>query len=46
MLRLDTRSDLVEARALYVRHGFAEIPAYNDNPYAQHWYEKPLPDRA
>lgn len=42
VLRLDTRSDLVEARALYSRHGFAEIPAYNDNPYAQHWYEKRL----
>jgi GNAT superfamily N-acetyltransferase len=42
VLRLDTRSDLVEARALYVRHGFVEIPAYNDGPYAEHWYEKRL----
>lgn len=41
-LRLDTRSDLVEARTLYVRHGFVEIPDYNGNPYAQHWYEKRL----
>jgi GNAT superfamily N-acetyltransferase len=41
-LRLDTRSDLVEARALYARHGFVEIPAYNDGPYAEHWYEKSL----
>ncbi|SCF20320.1 GNAT family N-acetyltransferase [Micromonospora mirobrigensis] len=41
-IRLDTRSDLVEARALYARHGYAEIPAFNDGPYAQHWFEKPL----
>ena len=45
-LRLDTRADLVEARALYVRHGFTEIPDYNGNPYAQHWYEKWLPEAA
>jgi GNAT superfamily N-acetyltransferase len=42
-LRLDTRGDLVEARTLYTRHGFDEIPDYNGNPYAQHWYEKRLP---
>ncbi|MFD5887850.1 GNAT family N-acetyltransferase [Streptomyces sp. NPDC060334] len=41
-VRLDTRSDLVEARALYSRHGYAEIPAYNSGPYAEHWFEKPL----
>ncbi|MGW6981885.1 GNAT family N-acetyltransferase [Streptomyces sp. NPDC054932] len=41
-VRLDTRSDLVEARALYARHGYAEIPAYNSGPYAQHWFEKLL----
>ncbi|MEU9000469.1 GNAT family N-acetyltransferase [Streptomyces sp. NPDC048551] len=41
-VRLDTRSDLVEARALYARHGYHEIPAYNSGPYAQHWFEKPL----
>jgi GNAT superfamily N-acetyltransferase len=42
-LRLDTRTDLVEARALYARSGFVEIPAYNEGPYAQHWFEKRLP---
>ncbi|MFJ8018112.1 GNAT family N-acetyltransferase [Streptomyces sp. NPDC096339] len=41
-VRLDTRSDLVEARALYARHGYREIPAYNDGPYAEHWFEKRL----
>ncbi|MER7764251.1 GNAT family N-acetyltransferase [Streptomyces sp. NPDC097619] len=41
-IRLDTRTDLVEARALYARHGYREIPAYNAGPYAQHWFEKPV----
>ncbi|MFF5702954.1 GNAT family N-acetyltransferase [Streptomyces sp. NPDC012794] len=41
-VRLDTRSDLVEARALYARHGYREIPAYNSGPYAEHWFEKNL----
>ncbi|MEU3915949.1 GNAT family N-acetyltransferase [Streptomyces sp. NPDC029721] len=41
-MRLDTRTDLVEARALYARHGYREIPAYNSGPYAQHWFEKRL----
>ncbi|MFG2991297.1 GNAT family N-acetyltransferase [Streptomyces sp. NPDC048257] len=41
-VRLDTRSDLVEARSLYARHGYAEIPAYNSSPYAHHWFEKRL----
>lgn len=42
LLRLDTRHDLVEARALYAGMGYAEIPAYNNSPYAGHWFEKPL----
>ncbi|MEU8083996.1 GNAT family N-acetyltransferase [Micromonospora sp. NPDC049101] len=41
-IRLDTRADLVEARALYARHGYAEIPAYSHGPYAEHWFEKRL----
>ncbi|MGK5440617.1 GNAT family N-acetyltransferase [Micromonospora sp. URMC 105] len=41
-IRLDTRADLVEARALYARHGYVEIPAYNDDRYAEHWFEKLL----
>lgn len=44
-IRLDTRADLVEARALYARHGYVEIPAYNDGRYAAHWFEKTLPAR-
>lgn len=40
VLRLDTNRGLVEARNLYLRHGYVEIPAYNDNPYADYWFEK------
>lgn len=41
-LVLDTHASLVEAIALYERHGFAEVAAYNDNPYAQRWFGKQL----
>lgn len=42
-IRLDTRADLVEARGLYAKHGYAEITAYAaDRPYADHWFEKLL----
>ncbi len=44
-IRLDTRSDLIEARALYARHGYREIPAFSSGPYAQHWFEKALAGR-
>ncbi|WP_328771988.1 GNAT family N-acetyltransferase [Streptomyces sp. NBC_00286] len=39
---LDTRGDLVEARVLYARHGYAEIEPYNDHDYAEHWFAKRL----
>ena len=39
-LRLDTRHDLVEARSLYAAHGYREVPAFNDAPYAEHWFAK------
>ncbi|KQX53138.1 GCN5 family acetyltransferase [Streptomyces sp. Root66D1] len=39
---LNTRLDLVEARALYTRHGYAEIPAYCTGPYMDIWYGKDL----
>ncbi|MEV6119713.1 GNAT family N-acetyltransferase [Streptomyces sp. NPDC052077] len=39
---LDTRSDLVEARALYARLGYRETPRYNTDPYAEHWFAKSL----
>ena len=39
-LQLDTNRALKEARALYARNGYREIPRYNDNPYAHHWFER------
>ncbi|MET7455502.1 GNAT family N-acetyltransferase [Streptomyces sp. NPDC005574] len=41
-LILDTRSDLVEARALYSRLGYTETEPHNDDPYAGHWFTKDL----
>lgn len=41
-LRLDTRADLVEAQRLYLRCGYAETAAFNDGPYAERWFRKPL----
>ncbi|MGV9563026.1 GNAT family N-acetyltransferase [Streptomyces sp. NPDC003480] len=44
---LDTRRDLVEARALYARLGYVETEPHNDEPYADHWFGKrlaPLPE--
>ncbi|MGC9442885.1 GNAT family N-acetyltransferase [Streptomyces sp. WG5] len=40
---LDTRGDLVEARALYARLGYTETEAYKEDPYAEHWFVKQLP---
>jgi hypothetical protein len=40
LLQLDTHGSLTEARKLYARNGYVEIPAYNNNPYAHHWFEK------
>ena len=42
MLRLDTRSDLTEARRLYTRHGYRETAPFSRGPYADHWYRKTL----
>ncbi|MGW0120639.1 GNAT family N-acetyltransferase [Streptomyces sp. NPDC003327] len=39
---LNTRLDLVEARSVYVRNGYAEIPAYCTGPYMEIWYGKEL----
>ena len=39
-MRLDTRLDLGEARALYLRQGWVEVPAFSDDFYAEVWYAK------
>ncbi|GIJ31037.1 bifunctional helix-turn-helix transcriptional regulator/GNAT family N-acetyltransferase [Micromonospora sediminimaris] len=41
-IRLDTNRTLTEAMRLYRAEGYQEIPRYNDNPYAHHWFAKPL----
>ena len=42
VVRLDTAATLHEALGLYRSAGYVEIPAYNDNRYAAHWFEKAL----
>ncbi|GAA2020086.1 GNAT family N-acetyltransferase [Terrabacter terrae] len=41
-IRLDTRLDLVEARSIYLRNGWVEVPAFSHNVYAEAWYAKRL----
>ena len=41
-LHLETNGSLVEAIALYRSAGYEEVPAFNDEPYAHHWFEKRL----
>jgi DNA-binding MarR family transcriptional regulator/GNAT superfamily N-acetyltransferase len=41
-LRLETNRALVEAIALYRSAGYRETPAFNADPYADHWFEKTL----
>ena len=40
--RLETNRALVEAIALYRSAGYREVPAFNDEPFADHWFEKRL----
>ena len=41
-VRLYTNRSLDEAKAMYSARGYVEIPSYNDDPYANHWFEKRL----
>jgi ribosomal protein S18 acetylase RimI-like enzyme len=40
--RLETNRSLVEAVAMYRSRGYHEVPAFNDERYGDHWFEKPL----
>lgn len=40
VVRLETNRALSEAIALYRGSGFREVAAFNDEPYAHHWFEK------
>jgi DNA-binding MarR family transcriptional regulator len=42
LARLETNRALVEAIALYRSAGYREVPAFNAEPFAHHWFEKPL----
>jgi GNAT superfamily N-acetyltransferase len=41
-VRLYTNRSLAEAQAMYRTRGYVEIPRYNEDPYANHWFEKQL----
>jgi DNA-binding MarR family transcriptional regulator/ribosomal protein S18 acetylase RimI-like enzyme len=42
VLRLETNRTLGEAISLYRAAGYREVPAFNDEPYAHHWFEKAI----
>jgi len=42
-LRLETNRALGEAVSLYRTAGYREVAPFNDEPYADHWFEKTLP---
>jgi ribosomal protein S18 acetylase RimI-like enzyme/DNA-binding MarR family transcriptional regulator len=39
-VRLETNKSLTEAIAMYRAAGYREVNAFNDEPYAHHWFEK------
>lgn len=41
-MRLETRSDLVEACRLYERRGFARVEPFSEAKYSDRWYALPL----
>jgi DNA-binding MarR family transcriptional regulator len=41
--RLETNRSLGEALSLYRSAGYVEVPAFNEERYAHHWFEKRLP---
>ena len=42
VVRLETNRALKEAIQLYRSAGYREVAAFNDEPYAHHWFEKRL----
>jgi DNA-binding MarR family transcriptional regulator/GNAT superfamily N-acetyltransferase len=42
VVRLETNASLGEAIGLYRTSGYAEVPAFSDEAYADHWFEKHL----
>jgi DNA-binding MarR family transcriptional regulator/GNAT superfamily N-acetyltransferase len=42
VVHLETNQTLHEAASLYRSAGYVEVDAFNDEPYAHHWFEKRL----
>jgi GNAT superfamily N-acetyltransferase len=42
LAHVETSAVLVEAISLYQSTGWLEVPAFNDEPFADHWFEKVL----
>jgi ribosomal protein S18 acetylase RimI-like enzyme len=38
--QLETQRTLIEAYAMYRSAGYREVPAFNAEPFAHHWFEK------
>lgn len=45
-VRLETNKTLTEAITLYRSAGYREVSAFNDEAYADHWFEKHVDDAA
>jgi hypothetical protein len=41
-MRLETKDVLTEAIGMYRTAGYQEVVPFNDEPYADHWFEKTL----
>jgi hypothetical protein len=46
MVRLETNKSLTEAIALYRSSGYLEVQPFNDEVYADHWFQKRLSKEA
>lgn len=42
LVRLETNRSLAEAISLYRSAGYEEVPSFNEEPFAHHWFEKAL----
>jgi DNA-binding MarR family transcriptional regulator len=42
LMRLETKNELSEAIRMYETSGFRKVDPFNDEPYADHWFEKAL----
>ena len=45
-VRLETNRTLVEAIGMYRNRGYREVPPFNEERFADHWFEKTLGRRS